>query len=218
VVALSVTLLGILVASIHLGTPGNAWRMVSHPRKSWLSRELLLVSLFTVLNITLLGLVLLPGGWAISWQVAAGLTFLAGIVMVWFEHSVYRLHMVPAWDTYRTLGEFTGTSLLLGSLCIGLLLPIDLLPMTLPGLALTAAAGSLLELAILPVRKNQVGRRLSGWRIALLLVNLLFLVLLMVIPLPAILSRIGLLTLFLLSLAGEIMGRMEFYSRRKPGI
>ncbi len=218
VVALSATLLGIRVAFLHLGTPGNAWRMVSHPRKSWLSRELLLVSLFTVFTIALLGLVLFPPVLEISWLGAAGITFLAGAALVWVEHSVYRLHMVPEWDTFRVLAEFTGTSLLLGSLGTGLLLPIDLLQMTFPGLVLTATAGSLLELAILPGRKTHAGGRVFSWRIALLLVNLLFLIMFLVLPLPEFSSRIGLVILFLLSLAGEILGRMEFYSRRRPGI
>ena len=216
VVALSATLLGILVAFLHLGTPQNAWRMVSHLRKSWLSRELLLVSLFSALNLTLVTLILFPGWLKISWLTAAGITFLAGIALVWFEHSVYRLHMVPAWDTYRTLAEFVATALLLGSLCTGLLLPYDLLDMVSPGLAITAVAGSLMALSIILGRKNQWDRWLFNWRIALLLVTLLFLILLLL--LPAIPTKIVFVFVFLVALASEIVGRVEFYSRRKPGI
>jgi anaerobic dimethyl sulfoxide reductase subunit B (iron-sulfur subunit) len=216
VVALSATLLGILFAFLHLGNPRNAWRMAGHLKKSWLSRELLLLTLFSGLSLTLVGLTIFPGIQVISWSTAAGGTALAGVVLVWFEHRVYRLHAVAGWNTYHTLEEFTASTLILGSLLTGLLIPIELLHEVLPWLALPAAVGMLLGVAFSRIYKTPENRQANEWHTTLLLAALLLL--LQVTILTCLPARLGVLVVFLPALAAEIIGRIDFYARRKPSI
>jgi len=95
----------------HLGTKRNAWRALTHLRKSWLSREILYVGLF-------------GAGWLVSiaplpWQVltiARALTSLLGFGLVYSMARVYRLHTMVTWDTWRTPMNFFITTFLSGHL------------------------------------------------------------------------------------------------------
>ena len=214
--SLLATLLGILVAFLHLGSPRNAWRMPLHLKKSWLSRELLMVSLFSILNLFLVALLLYPGTSGFSWAAVAGVTCLLGLILVWFEHSVYRLHSVAVWDSWRTLGEFISTSIILGSLTTGLFVPLDLLAGIFPWLAIPAVVGMLVSFALQRTNKKPGNKWANDWHAWLLLSSMLILI--QVVLLPGIPLRPGLLLIFIPALAGETIGRMEFYSRRKPNI
>jgi anaerobic dimethyl sulfoxide reductase subunit C (anchor subunit) len=97
--------LGGLFSFAHLGAKRNAWRAPFHLKKSWLSREILFVGLFGVGWLT--GFVLPEMRW---------ITSLLGVGLIFSMAQVYRLHAMPAWDTWRTPTSFFITTLLLGQL------------------------------------------------------------------------------------------------------
>jgi anaerobic dimethyl sulfoxide reductase subunit C (anchor subunit) len=120
--AISVALLGSL---FHLGTPKNPWRSLNHLRKSWLSREILFTSGFAGLWAILMGMRLFQIGTFSGWTNLAALAAFCGLVAVYCMQSVYQLRSVPAWNTGRTLLEFTISTVGLGCLLTGTLLPRD---------------------------------------------------------------------------------------------
>jgi DMSO reductase anchor subunit len=87
----------------HLGAKRNAWRAPFHLKKSWLSREILLFGLF-------------GAGWLAGMFVpeVKWVTALLGAAFVYSMAMVYRLHVMPAWDTWRTTVGFFVTAALLG--------------------------------------------------------------------------------------------------------
>ena len=107
----------ILVSTLHLGQPRNAWRSFLNLRSSWLSREILLV-------------VMLTGTTAAAWwpnapadavgfrtlaawlTVPTALAFLAGMAKVYMQRTV------PVWNHWRTPLNFAVTAVLLGGLAV----------------------------------------------------------------------------------------------------
>jgi len=103
----------------HLGAKRNAWRAPFHLTKSWLSREILFVGLFGAG--WLAGLIPLP---TLLFENMGLITSLLGIGLIFSMAQVYRLHTMPAWDTWRTTAGFFVTSALLGQLLMMNLLQV----------------------------------------------------------------------------------------------
>jgi DMSO reductase iron-sulfur subunit len=102
-------------ASLHLGRPIYAWRALKGLRRSWLSREVLALSIFAGLASGYAATVLLhfPG------RLPAGLlTALFGCVGVFCSARIYMVPARPAWFSPYTLAEFFSTTLLLGPLFV----------------------------------------------------------------------------------------------------
>ncbi len=116
--ALLAALLGLAASFLHLGSPRNAWRALGNLRASWLSREILLATLFTG---ALAAAVLVrlrsehPGYWA---GFAEGLAGTLGVGLVTTMAGAYRLRSVPAWDRVATPLAFFGSALVLGALAV----------------------------------------------------------------------------------------------------
>jgi len=111
--------LALIVSLFHLGNPLNAYRAVGHVATSWLSREILLSVLFTVI-----GAVFAFVQWRklttfVVRNVIAWIAAVVGLALVFTMSQVYRLPTQPAWDTIATPISFFVTTLLLGSLAIG---------------------------------------------------------------------------------------------------
>jgi DMSO reductase anchor subunit len=108
-----------LASFAHLGTKKNAWRMLAHLKKSWLSREILFTLLFgTGWLFTTCEMIFLR---RISPE-AAGITAALGLGLVYSMAQVYRLATAPNWNTWRTNFGFIVTAFLLGqSLMVSLL-------------------------------------------------------------------------------------------------
>lgn len=111
--------LALIVSLFHLGNPLNAYRAVGHVASSWLSREILCSVLFTVVGAVFA---------FVQWRklttftvrnIIAWLAAIVGLVLVFAMSQVYRLPTQPAWDTLATPISFFVTTLLLGSLAIG---------------------------------------------------------------------------------------------------
>jgi formate dehydrogenase iron-sulfur subunit len=111
--SLAVGGLALSASTLHLGRPVFAYRALRMWRRSWLSREVLLFSLFSAVAGAYAGLLWLglPGGAAIG-----ALTVCLGIAGVCASACIYRVPSRPAWNTPFTLVQFNLTAGILGPL------------------------------------------------------------------------------------------------------
>jgi len=203
------------VAFLHLGTPGNAWRMLAHLQKSWLSREVLCLSAFGVTWALAAGLRLLGVG-APAWSLVTGLSALCGAAVIQSMHQIYRLRSVPAWNTVRTLAEFVLTALSLGCLLTALLLPVHAVPAQVMRVLIAGALAAFSGSALLCLAATGGdNRRLSLVRLGLAGLGIAASTLLLLLPAPPPGVMAG---LFLLALIEQALGRWLFYDRRKPNL
>jgi len=113
--ALALAALSLGTASLHLGRPIYAWRALRGLRRSWLSREVLTLSIFAGV----------AGAYAASSllhapaRLALGiLTAPCGLAGIYCSARIYMVPARPAWFSRYTLAEFFSTALLLGPLFV----------------------------------------------------------------------------------------------------
>jgi formate dehydrogenase iron-sulfur subunit len=99
---------GLAGATFHLGRPAMAWKAVRNLRRSWLSREVVLFSLYA----------LLAAG-AVPAPALAVPAAIAGAAGVYASARLYIVPGRPAWDTQLTVVRFFATGLALGPLLTG---------------------------------------------------------------------------------------------------
>ena len=104
----------LLFSFFHLGSPAKAVYAMSNPGYSWLSREILAVSVFWgMLLVWFIGLKfpdkLTKAGSLIMWVCA-----LSGIIMVYTMARLYMIPTVPPWNSVYTIIYFYSSSVLLG--------------------------------------------------------------------------------------------------------
>ncbi len=177
----------------HLGAKCNAWRAPFHLKKSWLSREILMAGLFGAS--WLVGMFLPEIKWV---------TALLGAAFVYSMAQVYRLHVIPAWDTWRTTVGFFVTSALLGQLAM-----INLLggPKLAWGIVILLLA---IELAMMLSVKPKAAGSVTSLRVALSAAAMLgagFLLFASYQPVV----WVSLMT-FLLVMTEAVIGRKHFYT------
>jgi formate dehydrogenase iron-sulfur subunit len=109
----SLGLAGISLAAstLHLGRPIYAWRALKGLRHSWLSREVLTLSLFAGAANGFAAMLLFDVPFR---GVAGAVTAIAGFAGVTCSARIYIVRARPAWCTGLTLAEFYATSLMLG--------------------------------------------------------------------------------------------------------
>ena len=117
--ALAIALIALNASTLHLGRPAFAWRALSMWKRSWLSREVLLFSLFAGL-----GTLYAASLW---WKFAAGnllggLAELIGVGAVFASARLYTVKARPAWNSPFTFGEFYLSAALSGPLFAALFL------------------------------------------------------------------------------------------------
>ncbi len=102
-------------ATLHLGRPIYAWRAMKGLRRSWLSREVLSLSIFAGLAGIYGGMLFLqlPGR-----PVAGLMTILFAVLGVMCSARIYMVPARPAWNSRYTAAEFFFTGLLLGPLFV----------------------------------------------------------------------------------------------------
>ena len=125
-------------STMHLGRPIHAWRAMRGLRRSWLSREVLTLSLFAGAAGVFAGMVFfgLPG------RSAAGFaTALAGLAGITCSARIYIVRARPAWFSGYTVAEFFSTGLLLGPAFVHMFMPH--VPVAVPVAACTGAAAQL---------------------------------------------------------------------------
>jgi formate dehydrogenase iron-sulfur subunit len=102
-------------STLHLGRPIYAWRALKGLRRSWLSREVLTLSLFAGAASAFAGMLWLdlPGRGFVGL-----LTFVAGFAGVTCSARIYIVPARPAWFSGYTIAEFYSSALLLGPLFV----------------------------------------------------------------------------------------------------
>jgi formate dehydrogenase iron-sulfur subunit len=131
--------LGLAVSILHLGRPLGAWRFFLGLRTSWMSREILVFSTFSMLATATLAAMWLPAlpipsnlavlhPWvgrvtaAIPWL--AGMTAVVGLIGVFTSVMIYVDTRRPFWSARLTAPKFFGTTLALGSTAAALILAV----------------------------------------------------------------------------------------------
>ena len=114
-------LIGILVATmisfLHLGKPGNAVNALNNLKTSWISREILTLSLFSV-SLFLLFIARWLGGGRLILNLSFACVVLAGIL---FLVSMIRLYMIPevsTWNSWLTPAGFLLATLISGMILL----------------------------------------------------------------------------------------------------
>lgn len=119
---LFVAMLALNASIFHLGRPIHAWKALRMWRRSWLSREVLLFSVFSGLaslysglwlDRIYLGVFSFPAPARIALGSLVVLSGLAGVLSSGF---IYMVPARPAWNTPKTLLRFLMTSFILGPL------------------------------------------------------------------------------------------------------
>jgi DMSO reductase anchor subunit len=110
IAALAVACISLGASTLHLGRPIHAWRALKMWRRSWLSREVLLFSLFAAAAVA--------SAAAPALSPAAALLGFAGVTASAF---IYLVPARPAWNRKETLVDFYLTGMLLGPLFLGLI-------------------------------------------------------------------------------------------------
>ena len=111
-IALLVAVLALTASTLHLGRPIHAMRALKMWRRSWLSREVLLFTLFA-LAATAYSAALWLGIRGTGWLGA--LTVILGICGVATSARLYLVLGRPAWNSPLTIAEFASTTALLGA-------------------------------------------------------------------------------------------------------
>jgi Fe-S-cluster-containing dehydrogenase component/DMSO reductase anchor subunit len=111
--SLAVGGLALNASTLHLGRPVHAYRALRMWRRSWLSREVLLFSLFSGVAALYAGMLWLglPGS-----SLVGGITVALGVAGVTASACIYRVPSRPAWNTHYTLFQFNLTAGILGPL------------------------------------------------------------------------------------------------------
>lgn len=209
--SLALAAISLGAATLHLGRPAFAWRALKGLRRSWLSREVAMLSVFAGVAGLYAGMLLLdlPARGSIGL-----LTGLCGLAGVYCSARIYIVPARPAWNSRYTIAEFFSTIVLLGPLFVRAMDSMDAV-----WLGRAAAAGGAAQLLtqvlkfLWLTRSEQFELRgsallLSGRLQRQFLVRLFLLVAAIMLSLmPGIPSAIVLL----LALAGELLGRWLFF-------
>jgi len=217
--SLLVGALALAVSTLHLGRPAYAYRAVKMWRRSWLSREVLLFTGFSIVACLYAGALWLrfPGGTALG-----VLTVARGLGGVVASACIYRVPSRPAWNTPFTLVQFTLTAATLGPLFAAAVGTGD--SRWLAVAAATMAGGELVALALQFFRLSasdavelQATARLLATTLASRLVARGVLLALGAIALPLFTSvPAALWVAFALALGGEVLGRYLFFVSAVP--
>ena len=201
-------------STLHLGRPIHAWKALRGLRRSWLSREVLTLSLFAGAAGAFAGMLFfgLPG------RNAAGLgTGLAGIAGITCSARIYIVRARPAWFSGYTVAEFFSTALLLGPAFVHALIPSAPAAVLLASVAGGAAqfivqAGKFLWLSQSEVFELRSSSVLLAGRLRALFVARLAILIVAGIAIPLKASSPSVLAgAFTMLLAGEMLGRYLFF-------
>lgn len=201
-------------STMHLGRPAFAYRALKMWKRSWLSREVLLFTLFSsVAAVYSLWLWFhIPGSVGLG-----ALTSLFGVAGVAASACIYLVQARPAWNTKHTVAEFFLTGALLGSLLAAGVGIGDRRGLLLVGVA--AAVGQILNQAarfLLLTSSDLFELRASAQLLSTIFASQYFirgaLLLLGGVVVPLFAPNIyGAYASLALALAGEILGRYLFF-------
>ena len=238
-VALLFGLAGLGFSFEHLGTPAHSPFAIMNLATSWLSREILFTGAFIgcLAALTVLRRAL-PGGLS---RALALLTVLLGVASVFAMTKVYAIPTVPAWNSPATLLNFAGTTMLMGALATGLLASfrwsgaaavderasVARVTAVLLGFLVVGLAAKFVEIPMSLVAGADENARgvsalsevmaagigLFATRLVLLVIGVALFAPVAILAARGSIVRFGTLGTFafLFTLAGEVLGRMEFF-------
>ncbi|MGH9401219.1 MAG: DmsC/YnfH family molybdoenzyme membrane anchor subunit, partial [Terriglobia bacterium] len=209
--ALGVGFLSLGASTLHLGRPIHTYRALRMWKRSWLSREVLLFSLFSFAACVYAAALWMGLGVGAG-RAAGALAVLLGLAGVTASARIYLVPARPAWNSRHTIAEFYFTGLLLGPLFIAALgergLPFALI-------AALAAAGQLLNqgLKLLRLIRSDEFELKASARLLSKDLEKFFLLRLALLALGGILLPLADLPAVALplALAGELLGRYLFF-------
>lgn len=138
--ALGFLAIGVLASFFHLGHPLGAVRMFANLGSAWLSREILMITIFGALVVvTLVGL---NKNAATKWLIT--LTAAVGLLALFSTAMTYAPPSLPAIDNYLPLVFFGLTSIILGPAIASYFVPADKQQL----LTITLAIGLIVGLVI----------------------------------------------------------------------
>lgn len=112
---------GGLLSLLHTGSPLNSFHTLSNIGSSWLSREIAVLS-FTGLVLLWLAFMRRKERPQTAEKTVARIAIVAGLILVAIMSRVYRLAVVPAWNSHAGLLAFFASVLLCGALWHGFML------------------------------------------------------------------------------------------------
>jgi anaerobic dimethyl sulfoxide reductase subunit B (iron-sulfur subunit) len=205
--------IGMLASFAHLGTKKNAWRMLAHLKKSWLSKEILFALLFGM------GWLVTTGEALFLHRVtpeAIGITAALGLGLVYSMSQVYRLATMPGWNTWRTNAGFLVSTFLMGLVMMSALLKVET---TMTGIQIPHPYRSSIHFAILTLLLMQLvisykrtGDAAFHVRYGLIVVGGLLTFASILITANPLWIYISIASVVILE---EIIGRWLFYQNRK---
>ncbi len=110
---------GLLISTMHLGRPLEAWRATSNLRQSRLSREVMLTLLFGIAGAACSASWWVGGPWLRFFASAA--TAMLGIAAVVASAAIYKLPSKPAWNSGWVLLSFLGSTVAISGIPLLLL-------------------------------------------------------------------------------------------------
>ncbi|HSB65127.1 MAG TPA: DmsC/YnfH family molybdoenzyme membrane anchor subunit, partial [Anaerolineales bacterium] len=177
-------------------------RAVTHLRKSWLSREILMAGLFGASWIVTAG-----WGWLRNATPSYGPMALLGAGLIYSMSQVYRLRAVPKWNTWRTQAAFFLSAIVLGVLGMKLFTPLL-------GWVWIAGVALALELGLSLSAQPAYGNLARTLRTIFLGLSALGVILISIFP-----HQLGgwmVAGVLVLALVQEAIGRWQFYAERVP--
>jgi Fe-S-cluster-containing dehydrogenase component/DMSO reductase anchor subunit len=218
-ISLAVAALALAASTLHLGRPIHAYRALKMWRRSWLSREVLLFTGFSVIAFL----------YAVDLWVGVGSTALGALTLVLgfggvtASACIYRVPSRPAWNTPLTLIQFNLTALTLGPLFTAATIGTAGLPW-LPAAIASMAGAQFVVLALRFFRMSgsdvpelQASSRLLATQLRMPLIARGVLLAAGAIALPLFSSHPAVVAAgFALTLAGELAGRYLFFVSAVP--
>jgi anaerobic dimethyl sulfoxide reductase subunit C len=113
-IATACMIIAMLASFFHLSAPLSSVYALSNLKDSWLSREILMVSLFTGLLLLITIRLLYFDREGKRMRLLLILSAVAGLLMIYSMAKIYMLSTVPAWNTTQTLIRFFGGSFITG--------------------------------------------------------------------------------------------------------
>ena len=122
--------LSLAASTLHLGRPAFAFRAIRNWRTSWLSREVLALSLFAKVALAYAAFLLTTEGLALVSAEALGgvgarlslgaVAILAGIAGIYASARLYRVPARPAWNFRKTTADFFAVAWIVGPAVLAL--------------------------------------------------------------------------------------------------
>lgn len=104
-----------LLSLLHLGSPLHSYNSLNNLQGSWISREILMLSMFG------LGMLLFMLSRTFIWaesitQIFLVFSMISGILLILAMSGIYMIPTVPSWNNFYTPVNFIGSAFLLGSI------------------------------------------------------------------------------------------------------